>query len=72
MKISALARKNNGVEYEELEIIIIVLSSLNFLILLGVLFLLFRKNNGGFEENWIPTVRNRWFLHSSLELLRAF
>ncbi|MGB7530748.1 MAG: DNA recombination protein RmuC, partial [Bacilli bacterium] len=49
---------------------IIVLSSLNFLILLGVLFLLFRKNNGGFEEkldsNRAEIVGS---LHSSLELL---
>lgn len=55
---------------KELEIIIIVLSSLNFLILLGVLFLLFRKNNGGFEEkldsNRAEIVGS---LHSSLELL---
>jgi DNA recombination protein RmuC len=55
---------------KEHEIIIIVLSSLNFLILLGVLFLLFRKNNGGFEEkldsNRAEIVGS---LHSSLELL---
>lgn len=55
---------------KELEIIIIVLSSLNFLILLGVLFMLFRKNNGGFEEkldyNRAEIVGS---LHSSLELL---
>lgn len=55
---------------KELEIIIIVLSSLNFLILLRVLFLLFRKNNGGFEEkldsNRAEIVGS---LHSSLELL---
>ena len=55
---------------KELEIIIIVLSSLNFLILLGVLFLLFRINNGGFEEkldsNRAEIVGS---LHSSLELL---
>jgi DNA recombination protein RmuC len=47
-----------------------VLSSLNFLILLRVLFLLFRKNNGGFEEkldsNRAEIVGS---LHSSLELL---
>jgi DNA recombination protein RmuC len=59
-----------GLSMKELEIIIIVLSSLNFLILLGVLFLLFRKNNGGFEEkldsNRAEIVGS---LHSSLELL---